>query len=142
MPKVKGLLRILADHEGALTADFQRVYGLRLADAVLTRTLPEIEDLIVWLPAESSFRAQFLAKGKMDVAQREWSWSQEKELLLALVNLITHQTYIISQANSAKRIQPPQLIDSPRGQAPAKRGDADTQARALIAAARARKKGQ
>jgi len=133
---VKGLARILAEHEPALTADFQREYGLRLVEAIRTRTLAEIEDLIVWLPKESAFRASF---SPGDSAQN-WSWSDSEELLLLLANMVSVQTHVVQQVNSPKKLPKPDLIQSPRtqGQKPS-RADADNQARAMLAAIKRRK---
>ncbi len=56
--------------------------------------------------------------------------------MLALLNLVNHQTYVIAQSNSQKKLPVPKQIESPIGQAPNKtsrRGDADQQAKAMLA---------
>lgn len=141
-PKVKGLLRLLAEYESPLTADFQRVYGLRLRDAVLERTTDEIGDLILWLPPESSFPVRYRAKNLEDGLAR-WAWPVDHELMVHVLNLLMTQTHVIQQVNSAKKLKPPTLIDVSReGQKPSRsRPDADSTARALIAEAKARRRG-
>ena len=136
---MRGLARILAEHEPALTADFQREYGLRLVDAIKTRTLTEIEDLIVWLPKESAFRASFMP----GESAQSWNWSDQEELLLLVANMILNQTHVLQQVNSPKKLKQPEMIDSPRtqGQKPVTRSDADSQARAMLAAIKRRKGG-
>lgn len=143
-PKVKGLLRLLREHEAPLTADFQREYGLRLCDVVRERTPDEVEDLIVWLPKDTAFRASFEAKGDHRKAVRNWGWSEQEDLLLGLINLISNQTYVIAQTSSPKKLKAPETIPSPRqdtGQKPTPVRDADSQARAMLAALKARRKG-
>lgn len=137
---MKGLLRLLAEYESPLTADFQRVYGLRLRDVVLERTPSEVGDLVLWLPSDSAFRVRYGEKSETDAAKR-WAWSDENELLLSLVNLTIAQTHILRQVNSTKTLKAPDLLESPReGQKPSRtRTDADTTARAMLAAVRARK---
>lgn len=141
-PKVKGLLRLLAEYESPLTADFQREYGLRLRDVVLERTPDEVGDLILWLPPDAAFPIRYRSKN-LDQARRDWMWPDDRELTLALINLMITQTHVIQQVQSSKKLKSPTWVDSPReGQKPTRtRADADSMARALIAAAKARKKG-
>lgn len=104
--------------------------------------MDEIEDLILWLPDRSAFRSSFQVKKDGD-PRMDWIWSDEKELLLSVINLLITQTHVIQQVQSAKKIKPPESVPSPRdqGQKPAQRPDADNQARAMLAAAKARRKG-
>lgn len=56
-------------------------------------------------------------------------------MLLTLVNLIQHQTYVLKQINSEKKQPVPEPIPGPRGKKPQrKRSDANDFARAQIAA--------
>lgn len=132
---MKGLLSLLAKHEGPITADFQREYGLRLVDAVVTRTVTEIIDLILWLPDHSAFRASIQTDGNVDKALKLFGWTVDKELMLGLLNVARHQTYVLSQVNSPKKIKPPEEIPGPRGKTPVRKSnDANDIARAMLRA--------
>lgn len=112
-PKAREICDLLDEHEGPLTADFQRVYGLRLRDAVVDRDEDEILDLILWLPAGSAFRAAY---GTVDQtkAMSDYQWQNQEELLLSIANLISVQTHTLRQVNSERRVKPPDLVKSPR----------------------------
>lgn len=133
--KARALSELLIDHEGPLTADFQRIYGLRLQDAVVDRSETEVLDLIVWIPKGSAFHASLEAKGDEDKARKLYGWTSVEELLLGLFNATSTQTYVLQQVNSQKRITQPKPIPGPRGSKPASDGASATGiARALLAA--------
>lgn len=92
-----------------MTADFQRVYGLRLIDAVRLRTFDELLDLIKWMPPGSAFVAA--REGKPGL----FTWTPTQDLLLALANLILYNTYTTAQVQSVKKLKVPKSIPSPRG---------------------------
>lgn len=130
--------RILADllerYEGPLTADFQRVYGLRLVDAVTDRTEEEILDLVFWLPDGSATMAMKEAGLVKDKARKHFGWTITQELNLALVNLTSYQTYAIAQGQSPRKIPVPKTIPGPSGEKPKKGQDASAIAHRLLAA--------
>lgn len=107
--KARALSDILETGEGALTADFQRVYGLRLIDAVVSRTWDELLDLIRWLPPGSAFQAN--REGKLEL----FYWTPTEDLLLGIANLITHNTYVTAQVQTPKKLKAPKPIPGPRG---------------------------
>lgn len=107
--KVKTLSDVLAKHEGALTADFQRVYGLRLIDAVNARDLDELLNLIQWLPSGSAFHAD--RDGKPEL----FGWTPTEDLILGVANLLMHNTYVTAQVQSPKKLKTPKPIPGPRG---------------------------
>jgi hypothetical protein len=98
-----------------MTADFQRQYGLRLEDAVVSRTETELEDLVTWLAPGSAMHVLAGAKGSLPAALKVYGWSVDADLLLSLANLISHQTYVVAQVQSAKKLKPPEPIKGPRG---------------------------
>jgi len=107
--KAKALSDLLEDYEGPLTADFQRVYGLRLESAVQERSFDELLDLIKWLPPGSAFQAS--REGKPEL----YAWTQNEDLLLALANLLMFNTHTTAQVASSKPLRAPKIIPSPRG---------------------------
>lgn len=137
MRKARALSDILTAHEGPLTADFQRVYGLRLVSAVTDRDESELLDLVQWLPRGSATHAAIEARGDGSKARALFGWTPVEDLTLGLVNLIAHQTYVLAQVNSPKKIQAPQPVPGPRGSTPngPKRSDASAIARGLLAQA-------
>ncbi len=125
---MKVLSQLLTEYEGPLTADFQRVYSLRLIDAVWSRTWDELLDLIRWLPSGSAF-----------VSAREgnpglFSWTATDDLLLGLINLVQHNTYVTAQTQSTKKIKAPKPIPGPRGDSKSsgEKQDANAIAKALL----------
>lgn len=111
---MRTLADFLEEYEGPLTADFQRVYGLRLVSAVEERTTEEITDLIEWLPTGCAFHASMEAKGDTRAARRLFEWDTSKELLLGALNTIRHQSYVIAQVQSPKKIAVPKSVPGPR----------------------------
>lgn len=122
-----------------MTADFQRTYGLRLIDAVESRTDTELLDLILWIGPDTSFAAARQdSKNQYAINQ----WSSTDDLLLTIVNLIQHQTYVLNQVNNPKTQKIPDEVVGPRGKKPAKKSnDANDTARALLRAQKAQKRG-
>lgn len=98
-----------------MTADFQRVYGLRLMDAVRSRTWDELLDLITWLPNGSAFQASQEAKGDTKKARALFDWTPTEDILLGIANLVLHNTYVTAQVQSPKKLKVPKPIPSPRG---------------------------
>lgn len=107
--KVKALSDLVEEYEGPLTADFQRVYNLRLIDAVRTRTWDELLDLIKWLPPGSAMSSA--REGKPGL----FSWTPTHDLLLGIANLVLHNTYTTAQVQSSRKLPVPKPISSPRG---------------------------
>lgn len=142
-PKVRALSDLIEKYESPLTADFQRVYGLRLSQAVQERDEDEILDLITWLPAGAALHAYQESNGDLKKALKLYGWDTSNELGLAMVNLVRHQTYVIQQVQSPKKIPVPQMTLGPR---PAKKKvpaslDANGIAHGFLQAAKAAKKG-
>jgi hypothetical protein len=106
---VKALSDLLSEHEGPLTADFQRVYGLRLIDAVRSRSEAELLDLIQWLPPGCALHAARAGKPEL------FDWSTTDDLILGVANLLMHNTYVTAQVQSPKKLKVPKLIPGPRG---------------------------
>jgi len=140
VPKARMLADLLAEYEGPLTADFQRVYGLRLSHTVVTHEMGELEDLILWLPNGSAFLAAKEAKGDKRKARELFGWTVLEDLALGLANISAHQTYVVAQVNSPKRLTAPKPVNGPRGKTPEgpKNSSATGIARALL---QAQKKG-
>ena len=136
VPKARMVSDFLARAEGPLTADFQREYGLRLKDAVLARDEDEIIDLITWLPNGSAFSAHVQANGDKTKARSLYTWSSTEDLLLGIANRVSHQTYVVAQTQSTKKLSAPEPVPGPRGKTPngPKGGNATGMARALLAA--------
>lgn len=134
--KARLLLDTLEQYEAPLTADFQRVYGLRLSAAVVERDPEEVLDLIEWLTIGSAYLAVREAKGDRARAHELYGWLTEHDLSLAIANLIAEQTYVLKQINSKKKIPKPDLVPSPRGKTEEVKkrgvGDATGMARALL----------
>jgi hypothetical protein len=124
--------RALDSYESALTADFQRVYHLRLADAIQDRTVEEIWDLIVWLPDGSIFRSLSEADGDERKAAQLFGWTRTDDLILGLVNLASEQTWVIAQSHSKKPIPPPAIQPGPRGSRKPPKDSAHNTARSLM----------
>jgi hypothetical protein len=97
-----------------LTADFQRVYGLRLVLAVETHDEDELLELVIWLPAASALHSCIEAKGDPTKARQLFGWDAQADLSLGIANLIAHQTFVLAQVNSQKRITEPEPITGPR----------------------------
>lgn len=106
---MKALTELLAEYEGPLTADFQRVYNLRLIEAVRSRTWDELVDLIQWLPPGSAYQAS--REGNLAL----FSWTAVEDLLLGVANLLQHNTFVTAQVQSTKKIKSPKPISGPRG---------------------------
>lgn len=136
VPKARSLLDLLSSFESPLTADFQRVYSLRLVDVVTTRDENEILSLVEWLPAGSALHASIEAKGNETKAHQLFGWDVNSDLQLGVANLVQNMSYILHQANSQKRVTPPEPISGPRDADKRKRGsnDAGGMARALLQA--------
>jgi hypothetical protein len=106
---VKALSDLLSEFEDPLTADFQRVYGLRLEDAVRDREVDEILSLVKWLPPGSALHASRSGKPGLLL------WTPTEDLLLGIANLVLNNTYVTAQSQSTKKIKVPKSIPSPRG---------------------------
>lgn len=106
---MKVLSQLVEEFEGPLTADFQRVYGLRLIDAVASRSWDELLDLIRWLPPGSAMHSA--REGKPGL----FTWTPAEDLLLGIANLVLHNTYTTAQVQSQKKLPVPKTIPSPRG---------------------------
>lgn len=121
-----------------MTADFQRVYGVRLVDAVENREVQEIIDLITWLPPDSALKASVRAKGDPTKALSLFQWGAPEVLMLAQVNLLREVVWVTAQVNSKKNITRPEPISGPddKPNTGGSRGDANSMARALLSAAR------
>lgn len=119
------ILEFLTEHESALTYDFQSVHHCRLSDTVLTRTSAELLDLVMWLPDDSAFRASLEAKGDTSKALHLHGWGARMELLLATVNVLLDQTYVLVQANSKGKIPPPEHVAGPRTEKKPKKKSSD-----------------
>lgn len=135
-PKARMILDLLEKYESPLTADFRRFYSLRLTDAALTMDSDEFIDLAHWLPSESAFVVASQCNGDLRQARGILGWSQTDDLLVGLLNLVQHQTYVIAVVAGDKRAKPPKAIENPRSLAPPKHragGDASAFARALLA---------
>jgi hypothetical protein len=89
-----------------------------LLEAVDSRTEDEFLDLITWLPKDSAWLALAEAKGDLKRAQSLYGWSTDQELTLGLLNLIQHQTYVIQQVQTPKKVQPAKEIKGPRSKTP------------------------
>ena len=105
-------------------------------DAIREREFSELLDLVLWLPKESAFRASVEAKGDEAKARKVFGWNAVEDLLLGIANMTSHQTYVLQQVNSQKRVQQPKPIAGPRGLKPnaAPGTSATGMARALLAA--------
>lgn len=129
-------MRVLADlverFESPLVADFQSVYGLRLVTAIRDREIDEVWDLVVWLPEGSAFRSSYEADGDPDKSRRLFGWTVERDYLLAIVNSVRDQTWVVAQAHSKTKIPPIEPIEGPRSVKKKSRGDADAMARSLL----------
>lgn len=113
------------------------MYNLRLADALDDRTEDELESLILWLPVTSAFRALAQAEGDLSRGLELFGWTQEDQVWLELLNLVNHQTYVIAQAASSKKMKAPEPISGPRTPKKTEQTsptNAGAMARALIAA--------
>jgi hypothetical protein len=103
------------------------------------RTETELLDLIQWLGPGSAFLA---AKANKNTPFAYNKWGHIENLLLSIVNLIQHQTYVLRQINNPKKEKVPDPVSGPSGQTPAKkRNDANDMAKAQIQAIRAAKAG-
>ena len=127
---MKALSDLLEEYEGPLTADFQRVYGLRLVSAVRSRSLDELLDLIRWLPPGSALHSA--REGKPGL----FMWTPSEDLLLGIANLVLHNTYTTAQVQSPRKLKAPKSIPSPRGESKSNgdKQDANAIARALLEA--------
>lgn len=133
--KARMILDLLEKYEGPLTADFRRFYSLRLTDAALDMSHDEFIDLAHWLPAESAFVVAAQCGGDLSRARGLMGWTHTDDMLVALLNIMQHQTYVIAAVAGDKKAKPPKAIDNPRSQAPNKHrsgGDASAFARALL----------
>lgn len=119
---------LLSAYEGPLTADFQRVYGLRLIDAVRSRTWDELLDLVQWLPPGSALHSA--REGKPGL----FAWTHTDDLILGVANLLMHNTYATIQVQSPKKIKAPKPIPGPRGDTKSSgdKQDANAIARAFL----------
>jgi hypothetical protein len=122
------LSEFLEQYEGPLTADFQRVYNLRLIDAVRSRTWDELLDLIKWLPPGSAMHSAREGKPAL------FNWTTTEDLLLGIANLVLHNTYTTAQVQSNKKLKVPKPIPSPRGDTKSSgdKQDANAIARGLL----------
>lgn len=98
----------------------------------------ELLEMIRWLPRDSAMFAVQQAGGSIAKAQELFGWNTIEDLMLGQINLTQHLIYVIKQVNSQKKVQPPESVSGPRGQAPnkSKGQDANTMARALLQAQR------
>ena len=113
------------------------MYGVRLVSVINDRDEAELLDLVQWLPRGSALHASIEAKGDRAKSRVLFGWTPGDDLALGLVNLVAHQTYVLAQVNSPKKIQAPQPVPGPRGSTPngPKRSDASAIARGLLAQA-------
>lgn len=135
-PKARMILDLLEQYEGPLTSDFRRFYHLRLTNSALEIEADEFIDLVQWLPSESAFVTSAQSKGDLSKARSLMGWTTQDDLMIALLNLINHQTYVIARVAGDKRAKPPKQIENPRTSQVQKRGsggDASAFARALLA---------
>lgn len=125
---MKALSELIEEYEGPLTADFQRVYGLRLIDAVASRSWDELLDLIRWLPPGSAMHSA--REGQPGL----FTWTPTQDLLLGIANLVLHNTYTTAQVQSPKKLPVPKPIPSPRGDTKSSgdKQDANAIARAFL----------
>lgn len=117
------------------------MYGLRLSDVVQVRDEDEILDLITWLPTGSAMHAYMESKRDLKKALSLYGWDTGHELNLAMINLVRHQTYVIQQVQSPKRIPVPPTTPGPRphkARVP-KALDANSMANSFLQAAKAAK---
>jgi hypothetical protein len=75
-------------------------------------------DLIEWLPSGSALHSCLEAGGDLVKARKLFGWSIQEELLLALVNRASVQTYILAKVNGAKNVPKPDIEYGPRGKKP------------------------
>lgn len=104
---------MLAKHEGALNADFQRVYSLRLTEAVAERGIDELWDLVTWLPSGSALSASITADGDQERAFELFGWTRDSEIQLGALKTLQEQVWLFAQAHSDKKIRPFQPIRGP-----------------------------
>lgn len=111
-----------------MTADFQRVYGLRLIDAVQSRTWDELLDLIQWLPPGNALNAARAGKPEL------FAWTHTDDLILGVANLLIHNTHATIQVQTPKKLKAPKPIPGPRGDTKSSgdKQDATAIARALL----------
>jgi hypothetical protein len=121
--------------EGSLTADFQSVYTLRLADAVRDRTTDEVWDLVLWLPRGSCFRSEYEAGGDPQKSRELHGWTRSDQLGLNLLNVSRIQAWILAQSHSEKKIPFPEEVLGPwpnPKKTVSKKDDANAMARSLL----------
>lgn len=67
----------------------------------------------MWLPAESAFRASLVAEGDFQKAWKFYGWGTSQEFRLMHTNLLLDQIYVLTQANSSKKVQRPEPVTGP-----------------------------
>lgn len=114
--------------------DFQSVYHLRLVSAITERTIDEVWDLVVWLPAGSAFRSMLEADGDERRAAQIFGWTIQNDLALVTANAIREQSWILAQSHSKKKVPVPDPIKGPKlaKQKPRPEDDATAMARRLM----------
>lgn len=95
-----------------MTADFQRVYGLRLRGVLETYPEDEILDLVLWLPSDSAFRVSLRTRDPQK-AQALLGWDVNSDLMLLLANLLQANTHATVQVASTKKVTAPKPIPHP-----------------------------
>lgn len=128
------LADLLEKYEGPLTADFRRVYGLRLQDSVTELEEQELADLIQWLPPGCAFQAMQEANGDLATALRLFLWTSESEMSLWTLNFLQKLVYITEQVHTKAKVSPPEFVPGPRSKPVRKKNDANAIARQFLAA--------
>lgn len=85
-----------------------------MISAVGERSHTELLDLIEWLPKGCAFHASMEANGDVQTARKLFEWKTSDELLLGALNTIRHQSYVIAQVQSQKKIPVPPSVPGPR----------------------------
>jgi hypothetical protein len=136
---VRALIGLLAVGEGPLTADFQRVYNLRLQSVVLDREPDEIFHLVKWLPPDCAYFSHAAHPENLERARALYHWSEEKEILLQIFNVLQHSDYVHTQSGSKTKVPMPDPVPSPRSEVQkAKANDANSIAMSLLKKAKER----
>lgn len=135
--KAREILSALRVGEGALTADFQREYHMRLVDAVNTLPDDELLNLINWLRADSAYMTLRRANNDALKARSLMGWDVNTDVLFQILNLSQHQIYMTAQAASSKKLAPPEPLKHPLAEkSRSGNGDASAFAKSFLASAR------
>lgn len=130
---MQSLLRVIERHEGPLSADFRRFYGLRLRSEVLEAEYGELVDLINWLPEESAFRSVIASDGDHTQGLRLLGWTHSDDLALAQIEALRNVAYVVEAVNSTRKVKPPEPLENPRHpKAAPKKASASSMAKAML----------